>query len=40
MDVLDIIGWIAYGLMFAGLIRLGRDPDRAPRGLDRLDLRR
>lgn len=39
MDDLDIIGWVLYGLIFAGLYWLAR-PVRAPRGLERLNYRR
>lgn len=39
MEAMDIIGWAAYGLMLAGLLRLGL-AGRAPRGLERLDYRR
>jgi len=39
MEAADIIGWVIYGLLFAGLVRLGIG-QRAPRGLERLDYRR
>lgn len=39
MEVLDLIGWAVYGLMLAGLVRLGFGA-RQPRGLERLDYRR
>lgn len=39
MEVLDIVGWAVYGLMLAGLVRLGLGA-RPPRGLERLDFRR
>ncbi|GEM_PF-3038568 len=39
MDASDIIGWIIYGLLFVGLVRLGTRRDE-PRGLDRLNYRR
>jgi len=39
MEAMDIIGWAAYGLMLAGLVRLGIGA-RQPRGLERLDWRR
>lgn len=39
MEAQDIIGWVIYGLLFLGLVRLGLGR-RAPRGLERLDYRR
>lgn len=40
MEVQDIIGWVVYGLLLLGLVRLGVGGRREPRGLERLDYRR
>ena len=39
MEAVDIIGWVVYGLLFFGLVRLGIGR-REPRGLERLNYRR
>ena len=39
MEVMDYVGWAVYGLLVAGLVRLGLGA-RQPRGLERLDYRR